>query len=171
MPIPCPIRFVHPFPNAEDRVNRCHILFEVLDGHLVAPKYLLCPPPPRTENRKGGGGGYNMCLVAENIVQRCWNLLTTVSIAISFPPSRPISPWQVTQGSKPFSVFAVGVSGRRRRPPGPGCCAASAASRSASGWAICPFGPGVPCRSRWHSGPPGSSGPMSWPTCLRRWAS
>ena len=79
-----------------------------------------------------------MCLMTGNVVQRCWNLLATVSIAISFPPSRPISPWQVTRGWKPFSVFAVGASGRRRRPPGPGCGAPSTASRSASGWAICP---------------------------------
>ena len=57
-----------------------------------------------------------MCLVAENIVQRCWNLLTTVSIAISFPPSHPVSPWQVTLGWQPWSACGAGAFVRRTAP-------------------------------------------------------
>ena len=34
LPIPCPIRFVNPFPNAEDRVNLCRVRFSrTLVGH------------------------------------------------------------------------------------------------------------------------------------------
>ena len=105
MPIPCPIRFVHPFPNAEDRVNRCHTLFEVFDGHLVAPK--CCYAPPHLEPRigRGVGGGDNRCLVAANIVQRCRNLLTTVSIAISFSVLLlPVSTRQHSVGQLSLSV-------------------------------------------------------------------
>ena len=50
MPIPCPIRFVHPFPNAEDRVNRCHTRYEVLDGHLVVSNNVKFPLACQTEH-------------------------------------------------------------------------------------------------------------------------
>ena len=81
------------------------------------------------------------------------------SVHSHFLPTLP--PCQSMAGGpriEALSVFAVGASGRRRRPPGPGCCAPSTASRSASGWAICPCGPGVPFRGRRHSGPPGVPG-------------
>ena len=36
-----PIRFVHPFPNAKDRVNRCSVRYEVADWTLSGTKYMI----------------------------------------------------------------------------------------------------------------------------------
>ena len=168
MPIPCPIRFVHPFPNAEDRVNRCHTRYEVLDGHLVVSKCCYAPPHPEPRIGRGVGGGDNMCLMTGNIVQRCWNLLATVSIAISFPPSHPVSPWQVALGSKPSLSSPWGPPGGggvrlgpaaalRPRPPGvpPGGRSAPLALGFLAAAAGTAAPPGVLGRCR---GPPVSGG-------------
>ena len=54
-----PIRLVHPFPNAKDRVNRCSVRCEVTGWTLSGTKVLLSPPhtlEPRIGMGVGGGG-------------------------------------------------------------------------------------------------------------------
>ena len=67
-----PIRLVHPFPNAKDRVNRCSVRCEVTGWTLSGTKVLLFPPTPYNRESEGGWGeGDNVSLVAANKDQRC----------------------------------------------------------------------------------------------------